>query len=193
MHIYSIPRTAGSSLERWICGDDWWNIDKATKHLTAHQTKFCYEDYWDRYFKFSFVRNPWDRMISCLRFPGHFGVDYVDNIMDFRGYEKKFGKPRSLEFDHRFHEPESLLQDWHQENRVYLYILDEPLDFIARFESLEQDVAFLRSRLGIEKPFNYRAAASADRKRYQEYYDTNSRQWVAETFCDDIVRFGCEY
>jgi hypothetical protein len=185
-----IPRTAGSSIEQWICGEDWWLIDPATKHLTAHQAKLCYKDYWDQYYKFSFVRNPWDRMISCLRFPKYFRIEYSDKILNFGGYETKFGKPLTLEFDHRFLEFRCSLRDRHQENQVYLNILDEPLDFIGRMETLEKDVAFLQDQLGIEKPFNNRAEASTDRKRYQDYYDTNSRRWVAETFRGDIVRFG---
>ena len=59
-----IPRCAGSSVELAIDGRDWWNVDISQKHMTAESCKKLYKDYWDEYFKFSFVRNPWSMEVS---------------------------------------------------------------------------------------------------------------------------------
>ena len=48
-----IPRTAGTSIEKWIVKTDWWQIEPKTKHLLASQAKKIYLEYWDEYFKFS--------------------------------------------------------------------------------------------------------------------------------------------
>jgi len=63
-----IPRTAGSSIERALINDDWWNVDRKTKHLIANQAKKLYSEYWNDYFKFSFVRDPYSRMLSLTTF-----------------------------------------------------------------------------------------------------------------------------
>ena len=63
-----IPRTGGSSIEKALVGRNWWSISKETKHITASQAREVYGDYWGKYFKFSFVRNPWDRCVSLLAF-----------------------------------------------------------------------------------------------------------------------------
>lgn len=34
-----IPRTAGTSFEKWILGKDQWDINPAEKHLTAAEAK----------------------------------------------------------------------------------------------------------------------------------------------------------
>ena len=49
-----IQRTAGTSIEKWICDDDWWFIEESTKHMLASHYKEIYKEYWDDYFKFSF-------------------------------------------------------------------------------------------------------------------------------------------
>ncbi len=69
-----IPRTAGSYIETMICGANWWKVEPKTKHLLSSQAKSIYSDYWDDYFKFSFVRNPWGRMVSLATFPNMYGV-----------------------------------------------------------------------------------------------------------------------
>ena len=63
-----IPRTGGSIIEKLLVGQDWWIFDKKTKHLIASQAKKLYSEYWNDYFKFSFVRDPYSRMLSLTTF-----------------------------------------------------------------------------------------------------------------------------
>jgi len=63
-----IPRSAGTLIEYTIIGNDWWNINPQTKHLFSQTAKNLYKDYWYDYFKFSVVRNPWDRLVSMTRY-----------------------------------------------------------------------------------------------------------------------------
>tara|TARA_A100001037_G_scaffold206412_1_gene184703 strand:- start:13340 stop:13936 length:597 start_codon:yes stop_codon:yes gene_type:complete len=186
-----IPRTAGSSVEQWICGQDWWDVDPPTKHLTASQAKARYADHWDDYFKFSIVRNPWARMMSCLAYPDYFGVKLVDGTLDFTGYEQRFGTPLTLEIDYRFHQREEVLRKTHTDGRVYLNVLDEPLDFVGRFEHLEKDTALIAERLVLATPF--RVSTEAAPLDYRRVFNDDALNWVAKSFRDDIAKFSYAY
>jgi len=155
-----IPRTGGSSIEKCLVGADWWHIDKNTKHLLASQAKKMYSDYWDDYFKFSFVRNPHSRMISMYNHRNSRSVYFSDTRLrpggiisgaDIDMYKKKFGDPVLIEYDHRFYEREELETQKHKSNCVYGNILDEPIDYIGKFESIETDFNKIRKTLGASK------------------------------------------
>ena len=142
-----IPRTAGSSIERTLVGNDWWNIDRKTKHLIASQAKKLYSEYWNDYFTFSFVRDPYSRMLSMTTFNKMRKI-YYGNAVPFAGiitdqhineYKKLFGHPILIEHDYRFYKREEVENETHRENCVYGNILDEPIDYIGRFETLEDD------------------------------------------------------
>ncbi|MDH3378911.1 MAG: sulfotransferase family protein, partial [Gammaproteobacteria bacterium] len=59
-----VPRTAGTSIEMALIGKDWWDVDPDTKHIDWVKAKEVYAEYWDKYLKFSVVRNPWDWLAS---------------------------------------------------------------------------------------------------------------------------------
>lgn len=186
-----IPRTAGSSIEHWICGQDWWEIDKETKHLFASQAKQLYAPYWDSYFKFAFVRNPWDRMVSCLKYKGFFGIIEKNGQLDFRPYKKRFGYPLTLENDYRFSDRKAIKSKKHRWNCVYLNMLDESLDFIGKFENLQEDTTFIQEQLGIEKPFPIQQPIEhSERSSYVNYYNARSKKTVARLFKKDIKHFN---
>ncbi len=144
-----IPRTAGTLIEQWVFGVDWWDEQPRTKHLIASQAKRIYADHWDDYFKFAFVRDPIARVASCLSsFPDHFGLSKDDGL-DVSGYKRLFGNPIVVEHDHRFWQRRKLLTNKHAPNQVYKNIIDEELDFIGHFETLISDCMALQDRLSI--------------------------------------------
>ena len=148
-----LPRTAGTSIEQWIHGRDWWEVEPNTKHLIASQAKRQYADYWDEYFTFAFVRNPWDRVVSSLKFPDYFGIEYREKVWPFQqsvlldGYKSCFGGNVVLEHDFRFFRRSHLLSKKHASGQVYGNILDEDLDFVGRFENLSADCRKIREIL----------------------------------------------
>lgn len=200
--LIHIPRTAGSSIERWIHGSDWWDHSPSTKHLLASQAKQLYHECWDDYFKFAFVRNPWDRMVSCLHHSLHFRLDAGNDStryardrrqgIELSGYKKLFGYPVTVEHDHRFFDRSDLIRDEHKANCVYQNIIDEPIDFIGCFETLAADVEYLRKRLGIKRPFRFHQQKSR-RKAYQHYFDERSREEIGQLYAEDIEAFGYEF
>ena len=154
-----IPRTAGSSIERTLVGKDWWTVESKTKHLIASQAKKIYSEYWNDYFKFSFVRNPYSRMLSMTTFDKMRKIYYGDTV-SFTGiitdqhineYKKLFGHPILIEHDYRFYKREEVKNETHRENCVYGNILDEPIDYIGKFETLKEDFKNICNTLGLRE------------------------------------------
>jgi hypothetical protein len=193
-HVYRcifihIPRCAGSSIETWICGKDWWDVDPPTKHLTAAQARRAYGQWWDDYFKFSVVRDPYTRTLSLLKFCEHFGLHReAGKPIDFSGYEAMFGRDPIIEHDHRFTRRDQLANANHRLGSIYGNILDEPLDFIGKFENLAVDMAFVQRRIGFPEPFDLHVEKSNTPERI--LLDPEDRAWVSANYANDFSSFG---
>ena len=108
-----IPKTAGSSIEHLLRDEGKYELDfigvrngRSTHHYMGIELKMILKELYPKYYKFSFVRNPYDRLISeyfwCrINNVGHkFNktfdefLDYVEDVIK----NKKFFKP--IENDH---------------------------------------------------------------------------------------------
>ena len=181
-----IPRCAGTSIETWLCNEDWWNVEPHSKHLIASQAKRLYANWWDQYFKFAVVRHPLDRMRSCLHYSDHFGLQQTPNGLSFERYHALFGHDIVLEHDHRFWNREDILRNQHKPGAVYSNILDEPLDFIARFEQLSEAMKFVETKLSVPRPFGQWIEKSKD------VHSLNVRdiEAITQIYRNDFPRFG---
>ncbi len=182
-----IPRCAGTSMEYALVKQDWWSIDRETKHILASTAKKLYGEHWDKYFKFSFVRNPWDRMVSLAKFPLMSGISISKGSINISSYLKKFDNieidPRSKSKKDRF-DP--------VKGAVYLNILNEDLDFIGKFENLQEDFDTVCDKIEVpQRVLPHREKLK--HKHYTEYYDDETRELVAEKYKKDIEMFGYKF
>ena len=148
-----LPRTGGSFIEKLITGKQLWKTDLSTKHLLASQAKEKYKDYWDEYFKFSFVRHPYKRFISMLKFSDYFFGEENLNKIDLKHlefYKKKFNSPKLIELDLRFHKFEELNLMKYSENQIYLNFLDEKIDFIGKYENFEMYLNYIFKKINFK-------------------------------------------
>ena len=185
-----IPRCGGTSIEIAMCGRNWFNIESSTKHLIASTAKNIYKPYWNDYFKFSFVRNPWDRMVSLAKYPGTYKLNL--NKGKLVGFEDYFQKFPEIEVDGR---SKSLSDTFYPiKNSVYLNILNVELDFIGRFENLNEDFEFIYKSIGDIPPLLTNDSIHRSyHGHYTEYYDDETRQIVAEKYAKDIEYFGYKF
>jgi len=186
-----IPRTAGTSIELGISGAPNNSHHYKYKHLIASYAKEIYAKYWDDYFKFSFIRNPWSRIVSMNKFPNFYGVKMHNGKIDISGYHKKFNE---FELDPRTN-CDSIEVGSPIPNSVYLNILNEKLDFIGKFENKEQDYAYVCDQIGLQNtkfPL-WDVNRSSRSKHYTEYYDNETRELVAEKYAKDIEYFGYKF
>lgn len=166
-----ISRTGGSSIEKAICGREWWKINPATKHLTASQTKEIYKDYWNSYFKFSFVRNPWDRLVSCF---------------SLRAYHAPKKKSDVLTFLKNIKTP-----DWEPQLFEYVDILDIDLDFVGKYETLGEDFDYIKNKTGVKKDLPL--IGQTKRTKYQDYYCEESKKMVEELYKKSIEKYEYKF
>ena len=220
-----MPKTAGQSVEQVfleLLGLTWETrapllLRKNTvpelgpprlAHLTAEdyvRYKYMTREQFDSYFKFAFVRNPWDRMVSCYKYLG------MPLELEFKQYLTGRYLTKEWKTMYWFTRPQS----------EYLY--DESgrlmVDFVGRFENLQADFNKVCERIGIaavELPYANRSetkpvqssstlatvkkllspsdrAVTEKPRRYQDYYDDESRDIVAELYKRDIELFGYSF
>ena len=130
----------------------------------------------EAYFKFAFVRNPWERLVSEYEFirrrPDHGRYSKVIK-MDFKSYIVY----------------QSKRYDAHQINMLADKNGNLLMDFIGKFENLYEDWGRVTDKLGIEnKQLTHRKKAGI--KDYDSYYDDETRALVSDLWKRDIVAFG---
>lgn len=184
-----IPRTAGTLIEKLICGNDYWYIKKQEKHLWANEAKKIYADYWDDYFKFTIIRNPYDRMYSLVKkFPGFANQKLNGNILeDIDGYLERFtfdNKP--VEIDHRFHNRTKIFNGNFSKHSMYQNIIGNDMDLILDYDSLSATLPVLSNAIGVD------IDPSIIRKKTNSYMDLISdkaKKQIYSIHKNDIDRF----
>ena len=135
------------------------------------------------YFKFTFVRNPWDLQVSSFHHLHREHPDLVKDLGDFSTFVR-----HKLDPDR---EPNYLLDLAAVVQSDCLKDVDGryTADFIGKTENLQEDFNHVCERVGLS-PFNLPHARKAtDRKAYATYYNDAIRNLVARHYAEDIERF----
>ena len=212
-----VPKTAGQSIEQFFMdrlGLDW-DADRAEvllgdnpdpsrgteklAHLSAHEyvsEGFISLEEFDSLFKFSFVRNPFERIVSEYRYRNYFHhrsfSDFVLHKLPEPGWDDKY----------RHVMP--------QYEMLYSPGGECLVDFVGRFENLQADFDEVCGRLGItdselphRNPSNKKSRnlkrrfrnrlfrnGENEKKNYTEFYDDRTLEAVTEYYRKDIEAFG---
>ncbi len=193
-----IPKTGGTSIEDVIWPDksartaaDLWRgtIDKhrnkyqtgGLQHLLARQIREeVGSEVFAAYYKFAMVRNPWDKAVSQFVF-----MDGREDLRQQLGMKKgnSFKKYISL-LPKRPHVQWAPQIDFtHDADGKQL------VDYVGRFESFSETVHHALAAIGMSAD-SIPHAKRGSRKPYQEYYDAESMEMLAEVYADDIATFG---
>jgi hypothetical protein len=170
-----VPKTGSSSI-RAVIGHP------AKPHLNICQiANEIDDDRFRRYFKFGFVRNPWDRAVSLYERNEGLRVKDRMNFDEFIEWMKFSSSTCLHPVPHRYQ------LDWFVDPHGNVIV-----DFIGRFETLDVDWATIAARLGIDAQLPHENANPRAR-HYTEYYNERTRQTIAERFAIDIEYFGYEF
>lgn len=227
-----IPKNAGQSIEHVFL--KLLNLDWETRaplllryndrpelgpprlaHLKAYEYvpyKYLTQEQFDQYFKFSFVRNPWDRMVSLYKYLGW------DERVEFRTFLVKKLKSEVWRDNYWFAGPQS--------DFVCNEGGDVMVDFVGKFENLQTDFNRVCQELRLppvqlphinpsknqkpkpgrnpKKGFDYARwlynnwrkpgfNTISSGRSYQDYYDDESRECVARLYRKDIELFGYQF
>lgn len=178
-----IPRTGGTSIEKQLNPSLRDGVKSGhSKHMTAKQIYSLHPDAWDKYFKFSFVRNPWDRMVSM-----YYQGFYNNPKIPTRYYGHKSG--HSLEEFIEWWKPtkwEKLLQ--------VEYFDHSEMDFIGRFERRSRDLTYISDQIGLDLTSSIKLRPSRGRpKDYTKLYTRQAIKTVENRFAEDIEAFGYKF
>jgi len=181
-----IPKSAGTSIVDVLGGDT-----VSRSHLPAYIYKTADPERYEEYFKFTFVRNPWDRVVSTYEYWKQ-GLDQTD------GYYKNLLLDRYDTFEKfvmDFLDKDSIcLHFMLKPQYLYLYDYRENLlvDFIGKFENIDKDSDEIFKRLGIKNTL--KKTNSSKRGNYQEYYTKQELiDKVAELYKRDIELFDYKF
>ena len=161
-------------------------------------------DMWDAYFKFTVVRNPWDRFVSYYYWAFYSQWWSARRIFREMGYLRtgcrhcwmlhlfKRGRHRqAMEFGLR----KGLITKRLEETSSFYFIDgDEYADYVMRYENLQQDFDEVCRRLRIPASCLPRIKSKVrPRGDYRDYYTDYSREYVARACRAITDTFGYRY
>ena len=178
-----VPKSAGRSIVRGL-----FDV-QSVEHAPAEWYQQLDPDKFARYFKFTFVRNPWDRAVSAYAYLCRGGSAASEEDALWSPFVKGFES--FDDFVCRWMNAENIMRNALFTPQV-VFLKDMfgqlSMDFVGRFEYLERDYHELVQRLqvGGELPHLNQSRSQP----YQEFYTQRSRDIVAELYAQDIAAFG---
>ena len=150
-------------------------------HITAQEIRPHLEPgVWDSYFKFAFVRNPFDRFVSCCFFLNREDPNFEDTAIAFM--KERLPRPR---FQRRV-----LVRP--QDQQLCTADGDIALDYVGRYENLQESYDFISERIGLPKS-ELGKTNSSEHSRYTKYYDDDLRQKVTDFYKEDLRLFSYDF
>jgi chondroitin 4-sulfotransferase 11 len=181
-----IPKSAGRSVVRGL-----YDVQSVEHAPAAWYQELDHEKY-DSFFKFTIVRNPWDRVVSAY------------------SYFKKGGSPSSKDdkqwsiFINQFDSFDDFVCNWISPANIMRHALFTPqhtfitdrygqvsLDFIGRFETLQSDFQTIANKINPSAALPHINQSRS--KPYSHYYTEKSKKIIADVFREDISLFDYEF
>jgi len=177
-----IPKTGGTTIT-WLLLPYLGGGPKHGKGWQIHYHKFNMHSGISKFkksqklFKFVFVRNPWDWLVSQYK---------SGAIKKQAGYKSKLSWDGVI--SHLNKNKKRI------KNQVSWLMVDNKIavDYIARFENFNNEVDYIFKRLGL-KYNKIPHKLKSKRPHYTKWYDDRSRKIVARIFRKDIKMFGYKF
>lgn len=171
-----INKTGGSSIEK--------ALNLPFEHKTAlEKIAEIGRQEWESRFIFSVIRNPWDKVVSHYHYRVQTNQTGLGvNTIGFKEWVRlAYGNKDPLYYD----KPKMFMPqvDWLTDGNRRILV-----DFICRFENLDEDFRVVCSEIGRNASLPHLKASK--RGNYRDYYDSKTVEIVARWFSKDIENFG---
>jgi len=176
-----------------------------SKWRLSHETRdWLTQEEIETYFLFTFVRNPFDRLVSGytnkiissspikppLQHRTKSWRAFLENDTD-DAHSPELFKTFVTKYIHQYTNAQLDVHFKPQNLLVEGFLKDRPLDFIGHIETFETDWNMLAERFDLPRATITHANKSAERNTYETYYrDDETIELVYEQYKDDIERYG---
>lgn len=173
-------------VERFEVRNNKYNIKK---NFTLNGYKLVLPpEQFKKMFKFATIRNPWDRCISFYFSPSRGVKEW--NRDDFILFVNKMKPLR------HYIKLESFINKVLRKLKMPINIntgrLDQDIDFLIRFENLEQDFQIVCQKIGIPH-ITLPKYNKSERKHYSKYYDQELKEIIEKKFKEEIELVDYEF
>lgn len=183
-----IPKTGGTSIGHWMME----NGGPQLGHWYLHPRLTEIQGVAGKKFSFTVVRNPWDRLVSLY----HFSRDWRNpapygNAVAGAELQATLDRIKQQTFAQWLQGIETapgLPNIWFNGLTNQVDWMDEPVDLILKFETLETDFQQIQDRLNCQVPLRHEL--STVHGPYQDYYTTETQALVARLYARDIAAFN---
>lgn len=178
-----IPKTAGVSISQNLFG----NLGGGHKTITDYHLIYSPSEF-NRYFKFTIVRNPWDRLVSAYFFLKEGG---------FKADEKEW-------FDEHlasYNTFEEFVLQWVNQENIYTYNHFIPqyhfvthrnklaVNKFYKLENITSAVQDISTKLGVELSLSHKNKTKNRKPDYREYYNSRTKKIINQVYQRDITLF----
>lgn len=133
--------------------------------------------YVEQIFKFTVVRNPYDRAVSAFRYLQ--GRELIDTNYTFNGFCKDVLRKFGTDYDPHFDPQSDGL--FHAGKLIPSYV--------AKYETIDEDWKFIADAVGCTSKLPHDNKSERSRNTV-EYYDSESLSIVFQIYKDDFRNFG---
>jgi len=161
---------------------DRW--DSMLTHATVAQTQRALPEQFASFYKFAFVRNPWDWQVSMYHFVLKMQADLdAHTVAQLGSFERYLAWVVATDKPRPFPRGATKFQK--------AMLVDKSgqlgVDDIGRFETLSEDFNRFAAKIGID--VSLPNLNRSQHKRYHDYYDDHTKKLVAKHFAEDIDLF----
>lgn len=174
-----LKRIAGISMKKMgiLNPEKQLNYKNFEAHVTAKELKEKLpEKTYNSFFKFAFVRNPWDWQVSLYHYmlqekkhPQH---DFIKSVESFDHY-----------IEWRVKEDKHLQKEFVTGDNGDIIV-----DFVGKIENLETDFNYVCKKIGIQSSLLHKNKSY--HRDYRSYYNKKTKELIYEHFKEDIELFG---
>jgi hypothetical protein len=182
-----IPKCAGKSISQSLFGNQGF------AHTNAREYRIIFGNKFDKIYKFTIVRNPWDRLVSAFYYLKSGGY----NKKDKKWYNKHISK---------YGDFNEFVREWLNEKNIYrgihfypqrYFLCDDGhkllVDYIGKFEKLDYEFNYLKNKLNIKSNLQHINSSKRKYKDYRKFYNDETQDIVAKVYDKDIKLFDYNF